>query len=303
MFCSATLLLLTLTANSATARIHQKEKYSEEASGQATTLKDMHRHPHPLQRHLTAVQRAAFMGGRFNVAANGGTAAGGGNFLDSLLGSENGGSESNGEMILGGENVNGQLQQLLDSILAETEFPQDLIHGDGGGGNGNMNETIAELLQVIMSLVQSGGDGGGNGITNPENSLQTLLSEWLGALEMTNLRCGTQDQSTLPVCAWNLQGEAGVWVCRSIYNPETGVRESVNTCAHPELAFATLDQCGACPAETNAPEIVECTCPCTTTNGETGVGMNVMGFMERCYAAGIVNTAVNNMPFVECTTC
>jgi hypothetical protein len=300
MFRSATLLLLTLTASTTKARINQKDD-----SNQAMTLKmknNVDRRLHPLQRRLSAVQRAAFLG-RFNAGANGAPAAGGGEFLENLLGGTNGDSASNGDSILGGgEDASGQLQQFLDSLLAETEFPQDLLNdGEGGGNGGDMNEMIAELLQVIMSMVQGGGVG--DGIMNPENGLQTMLSEWLGALQMEDLGCGTQDQSALPDCAWNLQGEAGVWVCRSIYNPGTGVRESINACAHPQLSFATLDQCGACPVEANAPEIVECTCPCTTNNGETGVGLNVMGFMERCYAAGIVNTAVNSMPFVDCTTC
>lgn len=58
---------------------------------------------------------------------------------------------------------------------------------------------------------------------------------------------------------------SGVWVCRTLYNPVTGVANNITSCSAPSRGLEK-DQCGCCG---DCPEV--CTnCPCELRRGEEG---------------------------------
>jgi hypothetical protein len=190
----------------------------------------------------------------------------------------------------------GKLSGLTGSLPVDTEVVQQLAeeHGD-------------DAVQDALYLLEGGL------ARSPKASLDLTISAWKDNLEASSQDCSSQ-QVDLPSCSWNLRGEPGVWVCRSLFNPLTGVRESRNACVHPAFSYSTIDTCGACAAdavdetpatdgETPASTIVTCTCACTSARGQTGIGISILGAIELCYPESMSNTAINTFDFVSCTEC
>jgi hypothetical protein len=179
--------------------------------------------------------------------------------------------------------------------------------------------------EVVQQLVEEHGDDAaqdalylleGGLARSPWASLDLAISTWKDNLEVSSQDCSSQ-QVDLPLCSWNLRGEPGVWVCRSLFNPLTGERESRNACVHPAFSYSTIDACGACAADAtdadtpaadgettpSSSTIATCTCACTSARGQAGIGISVLGAIELCYPESMSNTAINTFDFVSCTEC
>lgn len=190
--------------------------------------------------------------------------------------------------------------------------------GNGGVFGGKLNFTPMGSLPIESESVQQLAEEHGSaaveqllsflegGLASPKASLDLAISTWKDNLEASKQDCSSQ-QVDLPSCSWNLRGEPGTWVCRSLYNPVTGERESRNACVHPEFSFSAIDTCGACVSDESSATpstIAICTCACTSTRGESGVGISVFGgVIELCYPEAMSNTAVNTFDFVSCGEC
>lgn len=137
-----------------------------------------------------------------------------------------------------------------------------------------------------------GGDGRREG-----GVLKGFMEGWLEDLTLGELSC---DVPLEPECAWNLRGDAGVWVCRTLYNPFTGEPSSETDCVNPEWTVATTDICGFCEGFT--PEV--CECPCETRLGEEGVLVELTkpngNVTERCFETSKAVTAVNRLEEISC---
>jgi hypothetical protein len=184
----------------------------------------------------------------------------------------------------------GKLNGLVGSLPIDSESVQQLAEEHGEAA-----------VQNVLSLLE--------GLAGPKASLDLAISTWKDNLEASSQDCSSQ-QVALPACSWDLRGEPGIWVCRSLYNPVTGVRESRNACVHPEFSYSSIDTCGACAADESSatdgaspPAIATCTCSCTSSRGDAGIGISVLGVVELCYPEVLSNTAVNTFDFVSCTEC
>jgi hypothetical protein len=81
-----------------------------------------------------------------------------------------------------------------------------------------------------------------------------------------------------PACAL-MNGEAGTWLCRTLFEPTTGESESWSTCGNTTRALP-LDECGCCDGICPTP----CTCDCVL-EGDSGAGV-LVGFTKQSGESG-----------------
>jgi hypothetical protein len=101
------------------------------------------------------------------------------------------------------------------------------------------------------------------------NAMFALFANWSTSVDYGDLECpasGTSNNGG-PTCASNLNGEVGAWVCRSLFNPFNGERQSITLCADANMTIGAVDVCGCCGEA--CPQV--CECPCTSPDGEEGV--------------------------------
>lgn len=63
--------------------------------------------------------------------------------------------------------------------------------------------------------------------------------------------------NTGPTCAYNWQGDEGIWVCRTLFDPFSGESKETTACIDSTKAVEK-DECGCCGGE--CPSACECTC-------------------------------------------
>jgi hypothetical protein len=74
-----------------------------------------------------------------------------------------------------------------------------------------------------------------------------------------------QNTAAEPICSYNRDGDLGVWVCRKVYSPWTGVAKEFSDCIDPEMGLSG-DDCGCC--DESCPTL--CTCACYASDGTAG---------------------------------
>ena len=116
-----------------------------------------------------------------------------------------------------------------------------------------------------------------------------------------------------PVCPFNREGDPGVWVCRTITNPDNEEEtETFSACANPEFRRET-DTCGCCPGEDGCP--MPCTCPCELDGVvDGGVLVDIMSPFDSdeeddepmsgvCLDPEMAYRKVSKNPSVTCSSC
>jgi hypothetical protein len=91
----------------------------------------------------------------------------------------------------------------------------------------------------------------------------------------TNNATATNTTATPPPpCAYNQEGDVGVWACRGLYNPINGTKMEWNACVNPNGGKGLVtDTCGCC----NSTCPIPCPCECTLDDGSAGVLVNTPG--------------------------
>jgi hypothetical protein len=108
----------------------------------------------------------------------------------------------------------------------------------------------------------------------------------------------------------DLDSTMGNWVCRTLYDPVTGVPSVSSVCAVPAITLAT-DQCGCCDTnDTNTnscptpPEQrqQQCACPCNLTGGQddgTGDGNGVLVQVQQQQQSTSTSTSASSPATVD----
>ena len=116
-----------------------------------------------------------------------------------------------------------------------------------------------------------------------------------------------------PACPFNRNGDPGVWVCRTITNPDNEEEtETFSACASPEFRRET-DTCGCCPDDAGCP--MPCTCPCELDGVvDGGVLVDIMfpfadsededeSMSSVCLDPDMAYRKVSKSPSVTCSSC
>jgi hypothetical protein len=134
-----------------------------------------------------------------------------------------------------------------------------------------------------------------NGTTSP---LQDAIEGWLQDEVFEELNCAASTNA--PPCAYNVDGDEGVWICRTLYNPiKLGTAANMTHCAVPKFTLQDNDQCGSCDGTYPTP----CTCPCDVDTAGDGVYITREGEQDKqCVNAKWANNALNRYNTVACVT-
>jgi hypothetical protein len=114
------------------------------------------------------------------------------------------------------------------------------------------------------------------------SAMWSLFVNWTSSIQYGDLQCPSSDTAndSEPVCAATLEGDVGVWVCRSLINPFNGASQPITLCADGNQTIGEVDTCGCCDG--SCPTV--CGCLCTTFMGEDGVRVlinaTMMGLQE-----------------------
>lgn len=164
------------------------------------------------------------------------------------------------------------------------------------------NRTDAPLLDFIAELYETVQNVSAQGfvsqIVNGTAPVGTFVSEWLTEDVFGNLNCS---EPAGPTCAYNLEGDEGVWVCRSIKNPFKLDSDPVNRtlCSPPNFSFVNNDQCGSCDGTYPTP----CTCLCDFQGTGDGVLVTLDGGTSReCVNADWATGALVSFDSLRCVT-
>lgn len=139
-----------------------------------------------------------------------------------------------------------------------------------------------------------------NGSLSP---LQDAIVGWVGDEIFADLNC-TAPANT-PACAYNLDGDEGVWVCRTLFNPfkrSGGDEDAQKTthCARPGFTLKDNDVCGSCDGAYPEP----CTCKCTADGITDGVLVKLNQIEgAQCVNAKWATSALNMFKVLECAAC
>ena len=128
-----------------------------------------------------------------------------------------------------------------------------------------MSKSMSLILFLVVLLSSStitvqaagGKKGKGKGKGKGEGGRKGLKG-YYGDVEKVDNECSVLPED--PVCPYNKAGDAGIWVCRTTVDKETGLDSgSFSICSSPEYRLET-DTCGCCPEDDSCP--MPCTCPC-----------------------------------------
>jgi hypothetical protein len=131
-----------------------------------------------------------------------------------------------------------------------------------------------------------------NGTTSP---LQDAIEGWLQDEVFEELNCVAATNA--PDCAYNVDGDLGVWVCRTLFSPFDGNTANMTHCAVPQYTLQNNDKCGSCDGTYPTP----CTCACTVDTDGDGVYITREGD-QACVNAKWANNALNRFDTVACVT-
>lgn len=168
------------------------------------------------------------------------------------------------------------------------------------------NRTDTPLLDFIAEVFNSSGSNSVatfvesvfNGTTSP---IREALDEWIKEEAFGELNCTKPEGA--PTCGYNIDGEEGIWICRTLYNPFRRNEETkVTHCAVPRFTLKFNDECGSCDGTYPTP----CPCACDTNgNGfDDGVYILVEGepSSKQCVNSRWAVTAVLRFDKVICAT-
>jgi hypothetical protein len=105
-----------------------------------------------------------------------------------------------------------------------------------------------------------------------------------------------------PTCAHNARGDAGLWVCRSLYHPLDGTKIQWNACVNPAEKELKTDTCGCCSGKCE----VACTCRCNLANGANGTGtwVSTVDFLDTLAVFDwLTPTQQEDMSLTKATVC
>ena len=154
---------------------------------------------------------------------------------------------------------------------------------------------VAELFETVQNNVSA--EGFVNQVFNGTKPVQSYVSEWMTEEVFGNLNC----TSAGPTCAYNLEGEKGVWVCRSLRNPFMLNSEPVNQtlCSPANFSFVDNDTCGSCDGTYPTP----CTCSCDLEATNDGVLVTLDGSStEQCVNKAWATSSLVSFDSFQCVT-
>jgi hypothetical protein len=186
------------------------------------------------------------------------------------------------------------LAELLDQPNSEQPV-QDFIAEAFNRTDVSLLDFIADLFNTTSKPIASFVSDLINGSTSP---LQDAVQEWFGGEVFSKLDCPAAG----PPCAYNLDGTAGIWVCRTLYSPFNGTSTSSTLCANPDFGLPQNDKCGACSAAYPTP----CTCPCSLAGTGDGVKVSMKNVFtgrteEQCVNAAWATGALDRFG-IKCVT-
>jgi hypothetical protein len=186
------------------------------------------------------------------------------------------------------------LSQLLHQPDSDTPV-RDFIDEAFNRSDTPFLEFLSALFDTLTGTpVQNFVDDLMNGTTSP---LQDALEDWFGDEIFADLNCSAAENA--PPCAYNVDGDEGVWVCRTLFSPFDGNTTNMTHCAVPKYTFQNNDQCGSCDG--TYPTL--CTCTCTVDTAGDGVYITIDGGVEvQCVNAKWANNALNRFG-VACAEC
>lgn len=163
------------------------------------------------------------------------------------------------------------------------------------------NRTDAPLLDFVAELFDTvqnvSAEGFVSQVFNGTKPVQSYVSEWMTEEVFGNLNCS----SAGPKCAYNIEGDEGVWVCRSLSNPFKLNSEPVNQtiCSPANFTFINNDKCGSCDGTYPTP----CTCSCDFQATKDGVLVALDGSPSRqCVDKGWATSSLVSFESFKCVT-
>lgn len=120
-----------------------------------------------------------------------------------------------------------------------------------------------------------------NLINGTESPLEDAITDWLGSEVFEEKDCRSTLPDDVPECAYNINGDAGVWICRTLYNPLDGSKQESTACAVPKFTLKNNDVCGSC----NGMYPQQCPCACSVNDDDDdtmdGVYVTLQGATEK----------------------
>ncbi|GAX10947.1 hypothetical protein FisN_2Lh477 [Fistulifera solaris] len=153
---------------------------------------------------------------------------------------------------------------------------------------------VAELFDTVQNVTA---ESFVNQVFNGTKPVQNYVSQWMTEDVFGNLNC----TSAGPRCAYNLEGDEGVWVCRSVRNPFKLNSEPVNEtlCSAPDYSFVDNDKCGSCDGIYPTP----CTCSCDFQATNDGVFVTLDGSSKRqCVNKAWATSSLVSFDSFKCVT-
>jgi hypothetical protein len=159
----------------------------------------------------------------------------------------------------------------------------------------------------------------GDGFEGDSEGREQGISEFLKQLgvpevfenALVNVTCTVPNttDALVPDCAYNPMGDLGAWVCRTLYDPITGLPVTQSTCVDTDGKGLDSDTCGCCDSVCPVP--CACACEIETFDGEIieGVYVNMthhehLGFnpMSNWTSIEMNETAARCIPTAWATT-
>jgi hypothetical protein len=222
--------------------------------------------------------------------------------IDDIL-NETDGSDPIGEAVNASKGSDTPLRDFFAELLGQpgSETPwQDWIKEAYNRSDAPLVSFLRDLFDTLSGeKAQDFVETIFNGSTSP---LQEAIGDWIGDQIFENLNC-TQPAEA-PVCAYSIDGNEGIWACRTFYNPFTGEKYNTTVCSPANYTLKGNDVCGSCDG--TYPSQCPCTCDVNTTGANDGVLITLESEpgSRQCVNAKWAVTALNMYPDVECiTTC
>jgi hypothetical protein len=204
-------------------------------------------------------------------------------FVDSLFNT----TDSNGDGVVDGVTIGNPTE--ADNVVTDEDlflrlFPEGSLLWEIFN-----EEDDEEFVESVLGAFREVTDLFNNG----------FVDDWEKSVAFTNNTCPKNVTTAVvePVCL-NLRGGQGFWVCRTLYDPFSGVASNQSVCIDKGEYLAKNDQCGCCGA--SCPQ--SCPCKCNLSgSGGTNNGVLVTNYLfdtdisfgNRCVTPEFATAAVS----------
>lgn len=190
------------------------------------------------------------------------------------------------------------LQDFFSQLLGQDESDEpvrDFLEEAFNRSDTVLLDFVAELFETVQNV---SAEGFVSQVFNGTQPVGSYVTDWLTEDVFGDLNCTDEG----PTCAYSIEGDEGVWVCRSIQNPFKLDSPPVNQtlCSPPNFTFVDNDRCGSCDGNYPTP----CTCSCDFVEGN-GDGVLVTldgGVTQQCVNKNWATGALVTFDALSCFT-